>query len=95
MEVQGEKHGFHIRVDGFYFRAERIGENGTSGELQTYSNRIMLFVEFRKRGIGQVEVIGFIFGFFAFCLGASAIARIKVLKREIDALKEQVINLQK
>ena len=95
MEVQGGKHGFHIRVAGFYFRAERIGENGISGELQTYSNRIMIFVEFRKRGIGQMEVIGFIFGFFAFCLGASAIAKIKVLKRELDALKEQIKNLQK
>ena len=93
--MQGGKHGFHIRVDGFYFRAEHIGKNGTSGELQTYSNRIMLFVEFRKKGIEQVEVIGFIFGFFAFCLGASAIPKIKVLKRELDALKEQMKDLQK
>ncbi len=42
-----------------------------------------------------MEVLGFIFGFFAFCLGASAIAKIKDLKRELDALKEQIINLQK
>ena len=95
MEVEGGKHGFHILDAGFNFRAERIGENGTSGEIQTYSNRIMIFVEFRKRGIGQMEVIGFIFGFFAFCLGASAIAKIKVLQRELDALKEQIKNLQK
>ena len=31
MEVQGGKHGFRIRVAGFYFRAERIGEDPQAG----------------------------------------------------------------
>jgi hypothetical protein len=42
-----------------------------------------------------VEILGFCLGAFAMILGFSAIAKINALKGEVEALKEQIKNLQK
>jgi hypothetical protein len=39
--------------------------------------------------------IGLIFGFFAFCLGSSAMAKIGALEEEVEALTEEIKNLRK